>query len=113
MSKEGKYLTLTEENFENEVLKSSKPVVVDFWADWCGPCRVMAPVIDEMAADSRDTAKIAKVNIEVYPGLVACFNVQSIPTLLYFRGGEVADRVIGVVPKEVLVEKLSALSKAA
>ncbi len=107
------YLTLTEANFESEVLESSKPVLVDFWATWCGPCHAMAPVVEELAADFEGSAKIAKVDVDDQQALAASFGIQAIPALLFFQNGEVVDQAIGAVPKKVLVEKLGALLPAA
>ena len=107
------YLTLTEANFESEVLESSTPVLVDFWAAWCGPCHAMAPVIEELVADFEGAAKIAKVDVDDQQALAASFGIQAIPALLFFQNGEVVDQAIGAVPKKVLVEKLGALLPAA
>ncbi len=107
------YLTLTEANFESEVLESSKPVLVDFWAAWCAPCHAMAPVVEELAADFEGAAKIAKVDVDDQQALAASFGIQAIPALLFFQNGEVVDQAIGAVPKKVLAEKLSALLPAA
>ncbi len=113
MAQERKYLTLTETNFRSEVLESSKPVLVDFWAAWCGPCHAMAPVVEELAADFEGFAKIAKVDVDDQQALAASFGIQAIPALLFFQNGEVVDRAIGAVPKKVLAEKLGALLPAA
>ena len=98
--------TFTEANFEAEVLGSDKPVLVDFWAPWCGPCRALAPAVDELATEVGDSAVIGKVNIDENPGLAAQYGVQSIPTVLFFKNGEIADRAIGVLPKADLRAKL-------
>ena len=107
------HLNLTEANFESEVLDSSKPVLVDFWAAWCGPCQAMAPMVEELAADFEGAAKIAKVDVDDQQALAASFGIRAIPTLLFFQNGEIVDQAIGAVPKKVLVEKLSALLPAA
>lgn len=103
------YVTLTESNFQQEVLESKQPVLVDFWATWCAPCRVIEPVVEELAANFKGRAKVAKLDVDTGTGLAAQYGVQAIPTLLLFKDGRIADRVVGVVPKEVLVKKLEDL----
>ncbi len=100
------YVTITETNFSEEVLQSQKPVLVDFWAPWCGPCQVMGPVIKELAEAFQGKAVVGKVNVDDYPQLAAQYGIQSIPTLIIFRGGEVVDQVVGTMPKSALAEKL-------
>src|SRR3954471_22882493 len=97
-------------NFESEVLKSEQPVLVDFWAEWCGPCKMLGPVLDEIAGEQAGRAKVAKVNVDENPELAAEFGIQSIPTLLYFAGGTVRNQTIGVVSKKTIVSKLEELS---
>lgn len=109
MSEQSKYLIATDSNFESEVLKSDKPVLVDFWAEWCGPCRMIAPMIEELANDYDGKAVIAKLNVDENPNVSMKFGIRSIPTLLVFKNGEVVDQVVGAVPKNVLSEKLDAL----
>jgi thioredoxin 1 len=104
---------LNETNFEAEVLKSGQPVLVDFWAEWCGPCKMIAPVLEEIATEQAGRVKIAKVNVDKNPNLAAQYQVQSIPTLLYFAGGEVRDRSIGAVGKKAIVSKLEGLTAKA
>lgn len=103
-------LELNEENFEAEVLKSDKPVLVDFWAEWCGPCKMIAPLIDELSAEMGDAAVIGKVEVDKAQALAAKYGVRSIPFLLFFKDGEVKDQIVGAnVTKESLKEKLQAL----
>jgi thioredoxin 1 len=93
-----KIINVTSENFESDVLKSSKPVLVDFWAEWCGPCRMVAPTLDEIA-DENEKVRIAKVNVDDQQDLAYRFQVSSIPTFILFKNGQVADRMMGAMPK--------------
>ena len=103
-------LQLNEDNFEAEVLSSSKPVLVDFWAEWCGPCKMISPLIDELATEMGDTAVVAKVNVDEAQALAAKYGVRSIPFLLFFKDGEVKDQIVGAnVTKDSLKAKLTAL----
>ena len=106
-------IELNETNFDREVLQSNQPVVVDFWAEWCGPCKMLAPALDEVAREQEGQASVAKVNIDENPALAARFNIQSIPTLLYFSGGELRDTTVGVVSKKTIAAKLGALRPSA
>lgn len=102
-------LEITDANFEELVLKSDKPVVVDFWAEWCGPCRMLTPIIEEMAGEYEGKAVIGKVNVDLNPGVSAQFGIRNIPTVLFVKGGEIADKSVGAVPKTQLTAKLDAL----
>lgn len=97
-------------NFEREVLQSREPVLVDFWAEWCPPCKMLGPVIDEIAAEQAGRVKVGKVNIQDSPELAERFGIQSIPTLLYFVGGKIQDQTVGAVAKRVIVGKLEKLA---
>ena len=103
-------LTVTDANFETEVLKSDKPVLVDFWAPWCGPCIQLGPVIDEIADAKAGVAKVAKVNVDENFNTAGKFRINSIPALLFFKNGEVRDQLIGRAPKADIVAKLDALA---
>ncbi len=92
--------------FESEVLKSETPVLVDFWAVWCGPCKAIAPAVDEVAAEFKGKVKVAKLNIDDHQGVPQQFGIRSIPTLLLFQGGRVVDTIVGAVPKSKLEESL-------
>lgn len=102
-------IEITDANFEEVVLKSTVPVVVDFWAEWCGPCRMITPIIEEMSGEFEGKAVIGKVNVDQNPGVSAQFGIRNIPTILFVKGGEIADKVVGAVPKEQLVGKLNAI----
>ena len=103
-------IEITAANFESEVLRSKQPVLVDFWAAWCGPCKMLAPVLDEIATEQAGRMKIAKVNVDAQPSLAARYGIQSIPTLLYYVGGEVKDQTVGVTGKRAIVSKLEKLA---
>ena len=96
----------SDSNFESEVLQASEPVLVDFWAPWCGPCRMIGPIIEELASDNGDSVKIGKVNIDDSQTTAAAYGVSSIPTLLIFKGGEVVERFVGLQAKNRLQEAL-------
>jgi thioredoxin 1 len=102
-------LEITDANFDELVLKSDKPVVVDFWAEWCGPCKMIGPLINEMSKDYEGKALVGKVNVDQNANVSAQFGVRSIPTVLFIKNGEVVDKSVGAVPKSTLESKLEAL----
>ncbi len=102
-------MTVTDANFESEVLQSAVPVLVDFWAQWCPPCRMLSPVVDEIATEKMGAAKVVKINVDDNPELTRRFKVQSIPLLLFFKDGEVKDQMLGATNKKTLLNKLEAL----
>ena len=109
----GKYVTLTDGNFKEEVLESTTPVLVDFWAEWCGPCRVIAPAIEELAEAYDGKVKIGKLNVDEQSNIAGQYGIRSIPTLLFFQNGEVVDQVVGAVPKGAIESKLKGIIPAA
>ncbi|GIV14650.1 MAG: thioredoxin [Armatimonadota bacterium] len=100
---------VTTDQFDAEVLQSSVPVLVDFWAVWCGPCKAIAPHVDAISQEYAGRAKVVKVNVDEEPELALRYGIQSIPTLLFFKDGKVQDMIVGVVPKQTIVQKLEAL----
>jgi thioredoxin 1 len=102
-------LEVTDSNFEVIVLHSDKPVIVDFWAEWCGPCRMVGPIVEEVGNDYEGKAIIAKLDVDSNPGVTSRFGIRNIPTILFFKNGAVADKQVGAVPKSVIVNKLEAL----
>ena len=100
---------VTDSNFESRVLKSTKPVVLDFWAEWCGPCRMLGPVIEELAKEYEGKVLVGKVNVDNNPTASSKYGIRNIPTVLFIKDGEVKDKQVGVVPKTVLVEKINEL----
>ena len=103
-----KPITITDDNFEVEVEKSDKPVLIDFWAAWCGPCRMIAPIVEELAGEYEGKAKIGKLDVDDNQQTAIRFGVRSIPTLLIFKDGQLKDTIIGAVPKGQIVQKLEA-----
>ena len=103
----GNTITTTDASFEQDVLKSDKPVLVDFWASWCGPCKMIAPILDELATEQEGKLTIAKLDVDANNASAQKFNVMSIPTLILFKNGEVAERLVGYMSKEQLLAKLN------
>ena len=101
-------LVLTDDNFSAEVLNASQPVLVDFWATWCGPCRMIAPIVQELSSEYEGRAKVGKLDVDAAQKTATEFGIRSIPTLLIFKEGKVADQIIGAVPKGQITEKLEA-----
>ncbi|MDX2171980.1 MAG: thioredoxin [Bacteroidota bacterium] len=101
-------IEITDANFDELVLKSDKPVLVDFWAEWCGPCRMVGPVVEEMSKEYEGKAVIGKVNVDLNSNISSTYGIRNIPTLLYFKNGQVVDKQVGVVPKATLAAKLDA-----
>jgi thioredoxin 1 len=104
MTKEESLVNLTDSNFEQEVIKSEKPVLVDFWAPWCGPCRAIGPIVEDLAGTYKDRVKVAKLNIDDNPKTAATYGVMSIPTLILFKNGNAMDKILGLAPKNRLEE---------
>jgi len=102
-------LNITDQNFNQEVLQSDKPVLVDFWASWCGPCQMMGPIIEELAREVGDKFKVVKLNVDENQESAQKYGVSSIPTLIFFKGGQEVDKMMGVQSKESLLEKLNSL----
>ena len=102
-------LEFTDSNFDELVINSNKPVIVDFWAEWCGPCRMVGPIVQEIGADYEGKAVVGKVDVDNNSGVAAKFGIRNIPTILFFKNGEIVDKQVGAVPKQVLVDKLEAL----
>ncbi len=99
-------LNLTDKNFENEVIKSTVPVLVDFWAEWCGPCKMMSPIVDEIANDLKGQLKVGKVNVDEDQDLAGKFSIMSIPTFLIFKNGQPVEHIVGAMSKDQLLAKI-------
>lgn len=100
---------ITDANFEELVLKEEKPVVVDFWAEWCGPCRMVGPIVEELSEDYKDQIVAGKVDVDSNPGIASKYGIRNIPTILFFKNGEIVDKQVGAVPKSNLENKLKPL----
>jgi thioredoxin len=103
-------ITLNESNFDRELTQDDKPMIVDFWAEWCGPCKMIAPLLDEIAREKAGAVKVAKVNIDDNQSLSFKYNIQAIPALLFFKNGQLRDQVIGITSKKDLLNRLEALA---
>jgi len=102
-------IEITDANFEELVVKSDKPVMIDFWAVWCGPCRMIAPIVEEMSGEYEGKAVIGKVDVDSNPNVAMKYGIRNIPTVLFVKNGEVADKQVGAAPKQVFINKLDAL----
>ncbi|MBN1406580.1 MAG: thioredoxin [Calditrichaceae bacterium] len=103
------YITLNDSNFESEVINSKKPVLVDFWAEWCAPCRIIAPIVEEIASEYSEQLKVGKLDVDGNPQVSMNYGIRSIPTLLIFKDGKPVDQIIGAVAKEAILEKVKPL----
>ncbi|PVX49890.1 thioredoxin [Balneicella halophila] len=103
-------INVTDANFEEVVLKSDKPVLVDFWAEWCGPCRMVGPIVEELASEYDGKAVVTKINVDENPEVTAKYGIRNIPTILFFKDGEVVDKTVGALPKGKLAEKLDGIA---
>lgn len=105
----GNYTELNDKNFEEEVLKSEIPVIVDFWAEWCAPCRLVGPIVEELAGEYAGKVKVGKLNVDLNSQSSMSYGIRSIPTLLFFKDGKPVDQILGAVPKNAIEERLKAL----
>ena len=102
-------LAITDGNFEEIVLKSDQPVIIDLWAEWCGPCRMLGPIVEEIATEFEGRAVVGKLDVDNNPAITSRYGIRNIPTILFFKNGEIVDKQVGAVPKNVLITKLEAL----
>lgn len=102
-------IELNESNFDELVLKSDKPVIVDLWAEWCGPCRMVGPLVEEISKEYEEKAIVGKLDVDNNPSITARFGIRNIPTILFFKNGQIVDKQVGAVPKQVLIDKLTKL----
>jgi thioredoxin 1 len=102
-------IEITDANFADVALNSDKPVMIDFWAEWCGPCRMVAPIVEELSTEYSGKAVIGKVNVDNNPDISAKYGIRNIPTILFLKNGQVVDKSVGAVPKNVLTDKMEAL----
>jgi thioredoxin 1 len=102
-------IEVTDASFDKEVLQSNVPVIVDFWAEWCGPCRMVAPIVKEISGEFEGRAKVAKMDVDSNPEIPVKYGIRNIPTILFFKNGQIVDKQVGAVPKNVLVSKLEAI----
>ncbi|MFH1824540.1 MAG: thioredoxin [Candidatus Firestonebacteria bacterium] len=102
-------IPLTDENFEDEVIKSKQPVLIDFWAEWCGPCKMIAPIIEELSKEYSGKIKVGKINVDENPAVSSRLGIRSIPTLIIFKDGEIMGQLVGVQSKEIIKEKVNSL----
>ena len=104
-------IDITDSNFQDVVIDGGKPAVIDFWAEWCGPCRMLTPIVKELSSEYEGRVIVGKVDVDSNPGISAKYGIRNIPTLLFFKGGQVVDKQVGVVPKGSLVAKIDAMLK--
>jgi thioredoxin 1 len=102
-------IDVNDANFEDVVIKSNKPVIVDFWAEWCGPCRMVSPIVKEISEEYSEKVIVAKLDVDSNPSVSARFGIRNIPTILFFKNGQIVDKQVGAVPKSTLVNKLNAI----
>lgn len=104
-------IEITDANYEELITKSNQPVMIDFWAEWCGPCRMITPIVSELSTEYEGKVTIGKVNVDDNPGITSKFGIRNIPTILFFKNGDIADKQVGAVSKSILVQKIETLLK--